>query len=228
MACLTHTVDVDLGRCGPQQGGPPGGDALKPSSPGLSMHSLSFVQTMASPGFAQLPYLLHSWLPRGTLALGLWGCYGKGVPPRAGVCRLLADMYETRASGNLNDTSLIPGPYVGLLELKRHGQHRSSGSLPEVRAQHLGVGAARPQLSRSPSPCQPIGSCLSIRTPLTRFAHIPAHVVLHCTPTPTPGLLSWRSSCSAHWDWAPQPLSILYAAGQNTDARWGYAANGLC
>lgn len=109
----------------------------------------------------------------GTLGVLWWGVHEDwGLP----------DSLQTRVGrGPLypcNGTSLIPGPRVGLLELPRP-RTRRPGALPGIRAQRPRPDAGRPQLPLSPSACQPIGSCVSIRTPLIRSAHIPGHVVLH-------------------------------------------------
>ena len=201
------------------------GDALEPSSHRLRRHSLPFVQTVASPGSSQLPCRLAG-SPRGPPALGLWGCYG-GVSTRAGVCQTpRGHVWDEGLWYPGNGTALIPGPRVGLLELQRPGQRRRSGSLPEVRAQCLGPDAGRPRLPRSPSACQPIGSCLSTG------------------PYLLTSLTSQATWCSTAAGSASLEIFMLHPSGPGSRlglehpsswweenrcrGRWGYAANRLC
>lgn len=84
------TVDVDLGRCGPQQRRASPGDALKPSSPRLSMQSL-FCANHGKSWLCPAP-LPPGWLPKrhpciGTLGVLWWGVHkGWGLPDSLQTC----------------------------------------------------------------------------------------------------------------------------------------------
>ena len=209
-------VDVHLGRRGPQQRRMSTGDTLESSSPGLRMRSIPLMQALASSVLPRLPCRRAGSL-RGTPVLGLWGCCG-GVYTRTGdfqtPCRRV---WDNGLWYPCNGTSLIPGPRVGLLEL------------PRPRTGQI-WGPPRNQGPAPPAGCR--------QAPAASVAqHLPAHwfLRLHQDPAyslrshprprgapPPPGLLSWRSPCSLHRDWAPtSAVSILHAVGKNTDAGEG-------
>ena len=111
------SVDMGLGRCGPAKAGLPW------------RCSRTFIpQTV----HAQSPFHANrgkSWLfpaplplagsPRGTAALGLWGCYG-GVSTRPGVCQTpCRHVWDEGLCYPGNGTALIPGSRVDFLELQR-------------------------------------------------------------------------------------------------------------
>lgn len=186
-------MDVHLGRRGPQQRQISTGDALESSSPGLRMHSLALMQAVASSSvLPRLPCRLAG-SPRDTPALGLWGCCG-GVYTRTGVCQTpCRRVWDEGLWYPSNGTSLIPVPRVGLLEL------------PRPRTVQIWVlprnQGPRPRLPLSPRACQPIGSCVSIRTPLSRSAHVPGHMVLHRRRVCFPGDLHAPPIGTGHPPW---------------------------